>query len=1692
MSQQRWIRGGDERAFDWYQPASALGVPLELARELYLRAIRRAEDAQRAEALYLRWLDDAAAALRPAAPPSVPGRKTRAMHDGGPGRPRGLEQLGPGKWTRALLATDDEAQLPGADEVQLTIAALTASAARPSQGTPAGAPATAPDAAGRASGVQPGADARPASTAELRARLMAAAANGHGAAAALAAADPEIAATALRELRALGAPILSLVARAADGEVERVLSRGSSPAALPADVGPRLVPHVGAAAVGAARLHTDDAADLIASAHHAHAVTLGIDIFFARGAYAPGTEHGDGLLAHELTHVAQGQRGELGRAAAKGLDSGNTLDPAEAEAELRAKLAVIALHPPKATAPQLAAPSGQPTSPGDRQAKLSAQRQRLSAATQPTAQLTIPPAPPALRPQAPVPHPAPQLARPPAAPATTGNAYVDTFAAPPSRQALELWATAGGKATTQAAADQAKFNAGLPPIPVVLDGREQPGAKGGGAPAGRGSTSAPTSGATPPAARPTPTPRPPAVTTATTAARAMQPTADLAKVKADGKQVLSNLPTSSPEVKTDPGPAPVTDLAGQADPMRTVGDQQHAIAEGAKALDTAKAKVVSGPGAAQVQPAKLDEKLLVPKEQPVGNLAALPTVEGMAKLNKWQLPTNALGSFDELARPRMQASLAQAQAKMAEAEHKRDADRTKAVADTETKVKQAHVDADKQQQAKVAQARTQITNHQSDSLVKHETEIKKLDQQSGSKKAAVVGKINTRVQGDQAKVEADYQNVQDQAEAKRKQGEADAAKKKKEAEAKKQDESWWNQAADAICDGIKAIAEEIDHALEAIGKAIGELIDAVKNAACTLIDAARDFVCQALTEFGDWLKSAVTALLGSVFPELAAALNRLIDAAVNAAKTAVNAIADGLKQAVTALCDSLKASLDAAIAAFRAGVQVAATLAQALVTGDWQLVAKMVLEGILRLLGIDPGAFYALIGKAQDSIEKIIENPGAFVGHLIDAVKLGFKQFGQNFWNHLKSGVVQWLFGTFAEAGITMPAKFDVAGIFDLVCQVLGLTWPRLRGKVVKVIGEKNTERLELVAKYLEALVTGGFAGLWEQVQQDLSGLWDMVVGGVKDWLLEKLVQQAIIKIATMWNPAGAIIQLIQTAWNVYQWVRENAQRIFGLVQAIVDSMANIVAGNITGAANFIEASLAKLVPIAISLFANLLGLGGIADKIKGIITKIQSKVDQAIDKLIERVTKLFKGKDKAADAKPGDAKPGDAKPGDAKPGDAATEPDVPRSMVEPVTATVEGLSPAVSLAIDEAPAGATRAIYQAPNTDPKTVTKNLLASHADAKLDKTSAQLTLPPVVPGALAQAQSLPALGRLLAQQTGVSTVELHRTDEGHAEIVGAINPRATFAQLAVNKRFNDAKRHYAVGTPNEAFAIDDITIAGATVQGLKTTLGLEATQARRYLDEWVRTGKVREITSPVPPTKVYAFKPSPTPADLLVPRAHPEYPSFKAGCAAIPLPAADADRDWDLLITGLRDNKPANFELVAASLMRNMSIPAGKGALWSGGEDLSDYARTQGCTALEQQDFYKATKGLELVNNWSVARKAWAAFSRLYASQLRGKIHVYMRRFAPGSVLVDIELKKIDDMLAAPGGVPGGIHLRYHAMEWGDDPHQHLDQPLPGYWRELNPAGNPLGAGVALEQDQGPAAHAVGVAEARFRAAQAAKP
>ncbi|HEY2745902.1 MAG TPA: DUF4157 domain-containing protein, partial [Polyangia bacterium] len=66
------------------------------------------------------------------------------------------------------------------------------------------------------------------------------------------------------------------------------------------------------------RVHTGGDSAEAAEAMGARAFTVGSDVHFGRGEFAPGSREGDRLLAHELTHVVQGQQSGVQRKPATG------------------------------------------------------------------------------------------------------------------------------------------------------------------------------------------------------------------------------------------------------------------------------------------------------------------------------------------------------------------------------------------------------------------------------------------------------------------------------------------------------------------------------------------------------------------------------------------------------------------------------------------------------------------------------------------------------------------------------------------------------------------------------------------------------------------------------------------------------------------------------------------------------------------------------------------------------------------------------------------------------------------------------------------------------------------------------------------------------------------------------------------------------------------------------------------------------------------------------------------------------------------------------------------------------------------------------------------------------------------------------------------------------------------------------
>jgi hypothetical protein len=301
---------------------------------------------------------------------------------------------------------------------------------------------------------------------------------------------------------------------------------------------------------------------------------------------------------------------------------------------------------------------------------------------------------------------------------------------------------------------------------------------------------------------------------------------------------------------------------------------------------------------------------------------------------------------------------------------------------------------------------------------------------------------------------------------------------------------------------------------------------------------------------------------------------------------------------------------------------------------------------VIKILTEFKDKLMAVLRKGLETIKLILSDPIGFLGNLLAAIKQGFNQFVGNIWTHLKKGFMEWLFGSLAAAGIQVPADLNVWSILKLVLDVLGLTYAWMRGEAVKLMGERNVMLLEKLIEYITVTIKGGPQALWEKLKEDLSNLKAMVIDAIQNWLIETVIKQAVTKILSMFNPAGAIVQAIIAIYNVVMWVIENASRILALIEAVVNSVHAIATGAISGAAAFIEKALASLIPIVIAFLARLVGLGGLSAKIREFITKVQTKVRAAVLNWLKKawayVKKLFGGggrghRDAQASPDPGD-----------------------------------------------------------------------------------------------------------------------------------------------------------------------------------------------------------------------------------------------------------------------------------------------------------------------------------------------------------------------------------------------------------------------------------------------------------------------
>jgi hypothetical protein len=256
--------------------------------------------------------------------------------------------------------------------------------------------------------------------------------------------------------------------------------------------------------------------------------------------------------------------------------------------------------------------------------------------------------------------------------------------------------------------------------------------------------------------------------------------------------------------------------------------------------------------------------------------------------------------------------------------------------------------------------------------------------------------------------------------------------------------------------------------------------------------------------------------------------------------------------------------------------------------------------------------------KAGGAFSSIIKNPIGFVKTLVRAAILGFRQFANNFLEHLKASLIGWMTGALGGAGLYIPKGLSVIEILKFVLSVMGLSWANVRAKLVKATSETVVKTLETGFDIVKTLVTEGPAAAWQKIVETLTNLKQMAIDAVMDFVKSKVIQAAVTKLLSMLSPAGAFIQAIIAIYNTIMFFIERIRQIAQVAVAFIDGIAAIAAGNVGPAANKVEKTMAGLLTLVISFLARIAGLGKVSDAVLGLIKKIRDPIDKALDKVVD------------------------------------------------------------------------------------------------------------------------------------------------------------------------------------------------------------------------------------------------------------------------------------------------------------------------------------------------------------------------------------------------------------------------------------------------------------------------------------------
>ena len=279
-------------------------------------------------------------------------------------------------------------------------------------------------------------------------------------------------------------------------------------------------------------------------------------------------------------------------------------------------------------------------------------------------------------------------------------------------------------------------------------------------------------------------------------------------------------------------------------------------------------------------------------------------------------------------------------------------------------------------------------------------------------------------------------------------------------------------------------------------------------------------------------------------------------------------------------------------------------------------LAELIFEAAM---GAGGARVVAIFRRARDTFNVIIADPVRFLRNLLSAVGQGVRQFMGNILTHLRDGVIAWLAGPVARSGIQIPEQWDLRGIIWFILQILGLSWARVRQKLVRLMGERTVSMLEAGFQLIVDIRERGLVqALRDRVSEFFGNLREAALGAIRSFIQQRLVMAGIQQLLSLLSPVGAVIQAIIKTYNTVMFFIQRINEILELVESIVNSIAAIAAGAIGSAANFVERTMARTIPIILDFLARFIGLGDVGAQVQNTIRSLQARVDQMLDRAVD------------------------------------------------------------------------------------------------------------------------------------------------------------------------------------------------------------------------------------------------------------------------------------------------------------------------------------------------------------------------------------------------------------------------------------------------------------------------------------------